>query len=217
MQAATAMRAARLTARDLFETAEILYALKRFPHAAALATLAIEEAAKLPIIQAIFLGFSGERSRLWKSYRQHRAKTLFLNPAIEARIRTVFPAIPHDEAKDIAQRGPSPQFLEEDKQRALYSDCLLVANEFVCHLPRNADWRERAWERLCEAQALVLGLRDFPPDELGIWQKHAQEVQARGGELRSMLITLHRELVEKGYLKEGSWASLLADLETDTT
>lgn len=83
LQAASAMQAARLNARDLLETAELLYSLKRFAHSAALSTLALEEAGKLPILQGIFLGVGGDQSKLWRAYRRHQAKTR----TITARLR----------------------------------------------------------------------------------------------------------------------------------
>jgi AbiV family abortive infection protein len=211
-QAAAAMQAARLNALDLMDSAELLYTHKRFSHAASLAILAIEEGGKVPLLQSIFLGFGGDRTRLWKSYRLHRAKTASLNPAIQARVRATFPETPLAAAKEIAQAGPTPSELESNKQRAVYSDCLQVDDAFVCHLPRNIDWRQMAWERLCEAQAIVHGLRDYPPEELEVWLRHAEAARAVGGDLRSMLQALHKELLEKGFVKEGWWNTMLRDI-----
>ena len=212
-QAAAAMQAARLNALDLLDTAELLYSHKRFAHAVALSTLAIEEAGKLPLLQLIFLGFGGDRSKVWKAYRLHRAKTAGLNPGMEARIRATFPEIPLADVQEIGKVGPSPAVLEANKQLAIYSDCLRTLDEFVCHLPRNTDWRHQAWERLCEAQALVYGLRDYPPEELEIWLKHGSAVRERGGDIRAMLKGLHQELLDKGYVKEGWWKAILEDIE----
>jgi AbiV family abortive infection protein len=211
LDAATSMQAARLTALDLLDTAEILYSLKRFQHSAALSTLAIEEAGKLPLLLMIFLGF-GNKVRFWQSYRVHKAKTAGLNLGIEARIRVTFPDIPAPEARELGQQGPSPDDLETAKQRAFYSDCLETDDGFVCHLPRNIDWRHDAWGRLCEAKALVSVLRDYPPDELDVWLKHAKAAQDRGFGYKQMLEPLHAELLAKGYLKEGQWAALLKTL-----
>lgn len=216
LHAASALQAARLNALDLLDTAEILYQLKRFQHSVALSTLAIEEAGKLPILQMIFLGFGGDRSRLWKSYRSHRAKTSMLNPGIEARVRATFPDVPPAEARKIGDLGPAPHDLETDKQRAIYSDCLEAVDAFVCHLPRNLEWRRAAWDRLCEAQAIVHALRDYTPEELEVWSKHAAEAKARGDGFRSMLEPLHRELLEKRFINEGQWKPILAALEEES-
>ena len=210
--AASAMQAARMNALDLMDTAAILHDLKRFAHSVVFSTLAIEEAGKLPVILCIFLGFE-ERSKLWQAYRHHRAKTLGLNLGIEGRVRVNFPEIPDVVVREIGNAGPSPDDLDFAKQMAVYSDCLEEDDEMVCHLPRNSDWRNNAWERLCEAQAIIHALRDYPPEELEIWLKHAKQVQSRGEGYQSMLKPLHDELLEKGMLKQGQWKFLLAYLD----
>src|ERR1700722_12733555 len=101
VDAANAIRAARLNAIDLLETAELLFTLKRHCHSMVFATLAIEEAAKTSILIMIFLGLSTDQIKLWKAYRNHRAKTNWLNPAIESRVRVAFPEVPAKEAKKI--------------------------------------------------------------------------------------------------------------------
>jgi AbiV family abortive infection protein len=215
VDAANAIRAARLNALDLLDTAEILHTHKRFAHSVAFSTLAIEEAAKIAILIMIFLGLVEDRSKLWKSYRSHRAKTNWLNPAIESRVRATFPQIPREAAKKIGERGPSPDQLETSKQRAVYSDCLSASGRFVCHLPNLVEWRNQAWERLCEAQAVTLSLRDYPPKELEVWSKHVSAARADRKDVRTMLPTLHKELQEKGFIKEGWWDILLQDAEEE--
>lgn len=215
-QAAAAMQAARMNAMELLDTADILFTLKRFPHSVVFSTLAIEEIGKLPILQTILLGFGGLRSTHWKSYRQHRAKTKPLNIGIQSRVRAVFPEISLDEAKEIAARGPTPNELEADKQQAIYSDCLDVSGTFVCHLPKNVNWRQQAWDRLCEARAIILGLRDRTPEELSVWLKHANAGRAAGKRLADILPDVHKELLDKGFIKEGWWDTLLNDIKTQT-
>lgn len=215
-QAAAAMQAARMNAMELMDTADILFTLKRFPHSITFSTLAIEEAGKLPILQTILLGFGGSKSTHWKSYRQHRAKTEMLNIGIQGRVRAEFPGISLDEAKEIAARGPSPNELETDKQRAIYSDCLDVSGTFVCHLPKNVNWCQQAWKRLREARAIILGLRDRTPEELSVWLKHANAGRVAGKSLADILPDVHRELIDKGFVKEGWWDTLLKDIKTQT-
>ena len=209
-QAATAMQAARLNALDLLETAEILIDLKRFAHSVAFSILAVEEASKNPLLLGILLGFEN-REGLWRAYRTHKAKTQFLNPGIRDRIRVTFPEFPLEMAKDIGQRGPTPDDLEIQKQRAFYSDCLKADGRAQVHLPRNLDWRQIAWERLCEAKALVQPIRDYSPEELKIWLKHAKEAQKNGGTFATVLEPLYKELLAEGFVKEGSWTTILAD------
>ncbi len=215
VDAANAIRAARLNAVDLLETAELLFTLKRYCHAMVFATLAIEEAAKTSILIMLFLGLSTDRAKLWKAYRNHRAKTNWLNPAIESRVRATFPQIPREAAKEIGALGPTPDELEASKQRALYSDALDIAGTFVSHLPKLVEWRKLAWDRLCEAQAIALALRDYPPDELKVWLKHVDQARTEGKDFHSILPELHKELIEKGFVKEGWWNILLKDAEEE--
>lgn len=209
-QTATAMQAARLNALDLLDTAEMLFDLKRFTHSVPISILAIEEASKSPLLLSIFLGF-GNKDDLWRGYRTHRVKTQFLNPAIESATRAEFSEFPPEVSKDLGERGPTPDDLEIEKQRAFYSDCLKAARGVQVHLPRNKDWRQIAWDRLCEARVLVTRLRDYSPEELKIWLRHAEEARKIGGGFATMLEPLHKELLAKGFVKEGWWANLLAD------
>jgi len=209
--AAAAIQAARLNALDLADSAELLYTLKRFAHSVALGTLAIEEAGKVPLLFSIFLRMGDDHGKIWKSYRLHPAKTASLNIGVEARVRAIFPEIDSSEAREIGRAGPTPEELEVDKQRAVYSDCLNVDGKFVCHLPRNIDWREQAWERLCEVQALAHGLRDYTPEELEIWKRHADNARANGGDFSAILQTLREDLLKEGFIQEGWWDSILRD------
>lgn len=215
-QAAAAMQAARINATELMDTAEILFNLKRFSHSVVFSTLAIEEAGKLEILLMILLGFGDSLSKHWKSYRRHRAKTQMLNAAIQCRIRAEFPDVSLGEAKKIAARGPTPNELETDKQRAIYSDCLDVSGSFVSHLPKNVDWRQVAWERLCEARAIMSGMRDRTPEELSVWLKVANDGRAAGKSLTDILTDVHRELLDKGFIEEGWWDTLLKDIRTQS-
>jgi len=177
--------------------------------------LAIEEAGKLHILLNMLLKSDSQKFVDWKPYRQHRAKTEMLNSGIRARVRAVFPDISLDQAKEIAANGPTPNELETAKQRSIYSDCLTVSGRFVCHLPSNVDWAQQAWERLCEAQAIVSGLRDRTPEELEIWLKHATHARSLGKGLADVIPDIGRELSEKGLVKKGSWDTLLKDIEAE--
>lgn len=213
IDAANAIRSARITARDLLDTAEILFTLKRFQHSAAMSILAIEESSKLALLLMIFLEIGGDRTKLWRSYRNHRAKTAWLSPAIESRIRATFPQISREDAKKLAEAGPAPEQLESSKQHAIYSDCLEASGKFISHCPSLADWRNLAWERLCEAQAMATGMRDYPPQELMIWQEHMTRAASEGRSTLSALPALHQELLEKQLVQDGWWKTLLEDAE----
>jgi AbiV family abortive infection protein len=215
VDAANAIRAARLNAIELYDSADVLFHLKRFNHSLALSILAIEEVAKVSIVMMVFLEL-GDRTKLWKTYRSHRAKTSWLNSIIESRVRASFPKLGREAAKEIGKRGPTPEFLEMSKQLALYSDTLEENGAFVSHLPSLRDWRQGAWERLCEAQAIALAARDYSPQELDVWLKHFRESKLKGLDHHSILSDLRNDLLQKGFVKEGWWDTLLQDAESDT-
>ena len=81
-QVAEGMNAASRNAVRLLKDAEILFEAKRYPSAAALAALAIEEAGKLPILRALAVAQDGsEVKEGWKQYRSHQTKNvLWLMP-----------------------------------------------------------------------------------------------------------------------------------------
>lgn len=213
VDAANAIRAARLNALDLLDTAEMLYTLKRFAHSMAFSTLAIEESSKQLILMSILCAQDQQqRSKSWRSYRSHQAKTQDLNRAIEGRIRVTFPRISRDDAKNIGENGPSPKELEYNKQLAVYSDCVEESGAFVSHYPALSEWRRLSWDRLCEAQSLVLHLRDRTPEELAIFQKHFKQ-GLKDLDPRVAMQQLRDELLEKGCIKEGWWDTMLEDID----
>jgi AbiV family abortive infection protein len=175
--------------------------------------LAIEESSKLALLLMVFLVGGDERIKLWRSYRTHRAKTAWLNPAIESRIRATFPQISREDASKLAEAGPGPEELESTKQHAIYSDCFEQSGTFIAHCPSLAEWRQTAWERLCEAQAMVTGMRDFPPEELTIWKEHISRAAQEGRSALSALPALHEELLNRKLIKDGWWKTLLQDAD----
>ena len=74
-QVADGMNAAAANARRLSEDAERLIVDGRFPTAASLAALAIEEAGKISILRELALTKTdAEAAGVWKSYRSHTRK-----------------------------------------------------------------------------------------------------------------------------------------------
>lgn len=85
-QAASAMQAARLNAIELLDTADILFNLKRFPHSVVFSILAIEEAGKLPILQALGIwpySAIDEGGGGWDRFSRRPDLSLAQNPRLE--------------------------------------------------------------------------------------------------------------------------------------
>jgi AbiV family abortive infection protein len=73
-QAAEGINAACTNARRLAEDAQLLFAAQRFPSAASLAILALEELGKTGILRGLVTAQLDEIEREWKRYRKHTEK-----------------------------------------------------------------------------------------------------------------------------------------------
>lgn len=105
----------------LLDDAKALLTLGRYPSAAFLAAIAIEEYGKLPILDLMASADPEEVASRWKDYRTHSVKNA----------RWVLPALVDSGAESIdeisAAVNPNSwhqQFLDEIKQLWLYTDCL---------------------------------------------------------------------------------------------
>src|ERR1044072_3654797 len=121
-QVAAGMNAATRNATRLVKDAEALFAAKRYPSAAALAALAIEEGGKLSILRALAVARNNDEIRAgWKSYRSHQTKNvLWLFPLyVLSGIRTLdgFRSLFHPDSKHTKR-------LDELKQGGFYTDCV---------------------------------------------------------------------------------------------
>jgi len=121
----------------LLEDAEMLFAAKRYPSAASLAALAIEEVGKLPILRGVATAKGGEATKqAWKAYRDHQTKNvLWLYPLyVLGGVRTLSGlGVLFDPESKHKKR------LDELKQAGFYTDCVDngkwgVPDEFVDEL-----------------------------------------------------------------------------------
>lgn len=214
VSAATGMQAARLNALDLLHSSKLLFQANQFRHSIAFAVLAIEEAAKIPIIQSIFLE-AGDSREKWKGLRQHTYKGKFLNPAITSLATATFPDLDEETIIKVSQ-GPAPDDLDAAKQLSLYSECFETTDGPIWHLPKNLSDSDQAKHWLAEAQAMVLGLRNYPPDELEVWYRHARQYdQLNGEQIKVMMQELKNELLAKGFIKEGWWDPIMKEMGKD--
>ena len=212
LSAATGLQAARLNAIDLVEASQLLFNSKKYHHSFALSTLAIEECGKIPIILSIFLELDDPK-KMWKKYRHHRSKSNYLNTAIIAMAQAKFPNIDKKKLNMISQ-GPPPLYLDVMKQLSFYTDCISTHEGHIWHLPRDRDWQTEAKERLDEARAIALNLRDYSPAEFDIWHKHLVKYNRKSKEeLKRAFKELKEELVEKGFIGEDWWAPILKEID----
>jgi AbiV family abortive infection protein len=209
--AAAAIQAARLNALDLLASAKLLHEQGRFHHSTALCVLALEEAGKPHIVMSILTGLAGPGQScetLWRAYRRHTAKTGLFNFAIEMRAGVHFPDLGDETLAAVKANGPSPEDLDAAKQLGLYSDCFKIPEGVAVHLPRNVDCRERSEALLGEAAVVVNYLRDYPPDELEVWARHAAAAREKGLPFREAMKAMYQELVEKRFITAEQWAPI---------
>lgn len=119
--AAEGINAAAHNARRLLSDAKLLLEAERFPTAAALATLSIEESGKVSILRGMVGQASPDILREeWRRYRDHRAKNgAWILPDLAAK-----GARRLHELRDVVNRdGEHTALLNSVKQIGFYTDC----------------------------------------------------------------------------------------------
>jgi len=118
---ADGINAANRNARRLASDARLLLEAERYPSAAALAALAIEESGKAAILRGLALVTSSDKLRSeWRRYRDHRSKNgAWITPDLVAK-----GARRLHHFRDVVEReGEHTALLNTIKQLGLYTDC----------------------------------------------------------------------------------------------
>jgi len=121
-QIADGINTARRNAIRLLTDAKILLNTGKYPSAAALSILSIEESGKIPILRLLSLSTTYEDSlKVWKDYRSHTKKNVLWS----------FPQLVVEGARKLNDFRPifdqvseHPYILDQLKQISIYSDCL---------------------------------------------------------------------------------------------
>lgn len=192
-QIADGMNAAARNARRLLADAECLFDAGRFPSSLSLATLAIEEAGKLPILREISVARSDrEIDELWRRYRSHREKNRmwpFLDLVANGSERL------WDFAHLFARDAEHPRVLDTLKQIGLYTDCYSQG-----HWAIPSDLIDQDLARgLIKSASALMPTREISEDEIVLWQEHLGPVW--GGPLHTVeaaLLRWFRTMAERG-------------------
>ena len=121
-QIANGINAAIHNANRLAEDAQILLGACRYPTAASVAVLSIEESGKISVLRRLALAETDEEaSRIWKDYRSHTKKNfLWLMPQLimkgARRLDDFRPLFEHE--------ADHTYILDQVKQISFYTDCL---------------------------------------------------------------------------------------------
>jgi AbiV family abortive infection protein len=163
---ADGINAARRNAMRLMEDAQLLLSHKRYPTAAALAILAIEEAGKVAILRTLpFAKTESEAEEIWRDYRNHRAKNGAWVVLDWARSKN---HVALDFSRVSDKEGKHTEVLEAIKQIALYTDCY-----------RNRVWSEPLTsvdealaEGLVHAAEILARAKAVSLREIQLWIEH---------------------------------------------
>lgn len=196
-QVATGMNAARANARRLAQDARLLLCNGRWPTAASVAALSIEESGKVVILRRFLTANAEEVKGLWREYRSHTKKNLnWIFPELVAkgarRLEDFRPVVDVD--------SDHPEVLDATKQLGFYSDCL-----------GSAHWSspsEVINEKL--AQSLVMAAEILSPDrhievrELELWIENMGPVWNKGDEeMKNALANWYAAMQKEGLAPAG--------------
>jgi len=192
-QIADGINAARRNARRLFEDAQILLEAHRYPSAASLAILSIEESGKAHIIRGMAISTTDvEVAQYWKDYRSHTKKNimwllpqLFMEGARRLDdFRTLFEST-----------AEHPYILEQVKQIGFYTDCL---GEAHWSEPTEVVDKELA-TMLVQIAKIFASKNEVTVKEIELWIKHiGRSKNETRKEQKGSLLHWYAEMQELG-------------------
>lgn len=197
-QIAAGMNAAASNAKRLLGDAKILLKSNRFPTAASLAVLAIEEAGKVSILRGLSVAKDAKeiRSR-WRDYRSHTKKNVaWILPdlvAQGARSLDALKPIFHEESDH-------PYVLEQVKQLGFYTDCLGKAHWSI---PDEVIDEQLARMLVATAEIFVRD-REVTVEEIELWIEHIGPVWNGPREwMKKALVNWYRAAQDRGFVPPG--------------
>ena len=199
-QVAAGMNAAAKNACRLAEDAATLLAAGRFPTAASIATLAIEETGKISILRTLALATSdAETAEAWKHYRSHTRKNVawLLPQLLAAGARKLDDLRPlFDEMSD------HPFILDQLKQLGFYTNCLGKG-----HWAIPADIIDEGLARMLVQIAQVFAHahdREYIEKEVELWLQYAGPVWKTDLTLMEQaVVNWYAAMQEHGFFQEG--------------
>ena len=194
------MNAAFRNARRLVEDAKTLLDLSRYPTAAALAILSIEENGKGGVLRNVAMAPNEEiRRKMWNDYTIHKRKN----------VAWILPEMIAKGARDLDSLRPiveptatHPALLDQYKQLALYTDCI-----------GNAHWSEPeksieevvARELVDTANRLTEEKKMVALKEIELWIMHMKPVSFAPWERqKEALVNYYEDLKENGLWEDGN-------------
>ena len=198
-QVATGINAAIENAKRLADDASLLLEVGRFPTAASLSILSIEESGKVSILRALSVAID-EKEVLyaWKDYRSHVMKNVaWILPQLVAQ-----GARKLDDLKPIFSKDSEhPYLLDQVKQLGFYTDCLGKAH---WSLPNEVIDDKLARTLVQTAKLLAKG-KQISKKEIELWMKHIGPVWKKDPAwMKQALINWYAEMQQQGLATEGN-------------
>jgi len=210
-QVAVGINAALQNAKRLAEDASLLFEAGRFPSAASLAILSIEESGKVSILRSLALAKTKEDiADAWRDYRSHTKKNVsWLLPQLSAQ-----GARKLDDFKALFEESSDhPYLLDQLKQIAFYTDCLGRA-----HWSKPQEVIDESLAKiLIHVAKLFARDKNVSKTEIELWIKHIGPVWKRAPSwMKQALCNWYREMQDAGlapaggnemekFIKSGLW------------
>lgn len=197
-QIAQGMNAAASNARRLAEDASTLLGARRFPSAASLAILSVEEAGKISILRSLALARTADEiQEAWKDYRSHTRKNVawLLPKLVAAGARKLDDLRPlYDGDSD------HPYVLDQLKQIGFYTDCLGHAHWSV---PEEVIDESLA-QMLVRIAKTFADDRQYTEKEVTLWIQHVGPVWKEDSAwMKQALVNWYAAMQEHGLAPEG--------------
>lgn len=178
-------------AARLATDARILLDAHRFPTAASVAALAIEEAGKVSILRRLSVARDEKVAKvIWREYRNHRAKnSMWILPSLVASGATSL--VHFIDAVD--QEGEHTAILDAVKQLGFYTDC--YANGHWSE-PLEVVDEELARQLVHTAEAISSKV-EVTPREIELWREILGPVWDTP-DMQSALLRWHQAMVSEG-------------------
>jgi AbiV family abortive infection protein len=197
-QVAEGMNVATKNAARLAFDARLLLTNRRWPTAASLAALSIEEAGKVVILRRFLTSTVDEAKALWKEYRTHTKKN----------INWIFTDLVAEGARSLDDFRPlvdatsdHPEILDSIKQLGFYTDCLGNANWSVPDVVID----EALATQLVKSAEILAPARSISVRELELWVKHMEPVWNKSSEwMKSALVNWYADMQAEGLVPGGN-------------
>jgi AbiV family abortive infection protein len=197
-QVAAGINAAIKNAKRLSEDASLLFEAGRFPSAASLAILSIEESGKVSILRSLALAKTSEDiADAWRDYRSHTKKNVswLLPQLVEQGARKL------DDFKPLFEESSDhPYVLDQLKQIAFYTDCLGRAH---WSMPQEVIDESLA-KMLIQVAKILARDKHVSKTEIELWIKNIGPVWKRDPSwMKQALCNWYREMQDVGLAPAG--------------